>query len=249
MPFERWSALNDKIIREKLSFKDIQDELLQVLESLDELRKVGGIEEGVYRQKGNYFKNTIIALVQARCDVILRERELIGRTDKHKVDFAFVNSRGVELYVVAGEAKMLGSPPHVRGDKQYPERTISIDIDKRIKEVKYTPIDLKRRFSSNEIGDWQKWVDESYPKFFSAWLLRLGAGNRLDHVISKLESIREYNNAVGVAIYTEVDEKYQWVEIPPNSRLLNIDQFVEEICREILQYRKASKATLDSFMD
>ncbi len=64
--------------------------------------------------------------------MVLREKALEGSTDIHKVDFAFVNSgRKVELYVIAGEAKMLGSPPHIRGGKQYPERTISIDIDKR----------------------------------------------------------------------------------------------------------------------
>ncbi|MHC1566409.1 MAG: hypothetical protein ACXQTD_01400 [Candidatus Syntropharchaeia archaeon] len=200
-------------------------------------------------RKGNYFKNTIIALIQARCDVALREEALVGHTDVHKVDFAFINSgRSIELYVIAGEAKMLGSPPHVKGSRKYPERTISIDIDKRIKEVKYTPIDLKREFSTERIGKWQEWIDRTYPKFFSAWLLRLGTGNRLDHVVDKLEGVCEYNNAVGVAIYREVNEKYRWVEIS-SSKLLSIDQLVEEICREVLQYRKKSKTSLDSFMD
>ncbi|MBO8183117.1 MAG: hypothetical protein H0Z28_10055 [Archaeoglobus sp.] len=250
MPLERWASLNDKIARERLSFENIQNELLQILEDLDKLRKTGKIEEGAYRQKGNYFRKTIIALVRARCDVALKEETLEGQTDIHKVDFAFINSgKSVKLYVVAGEAKMLGSPTHFRDGKQFPERTISIDIDKRIKEVKYTPIDLKRRFSAQMTKGWSKWIDDTYPKFFSAWLMRLGSGNRLSHVISKLEGICEYNNAVGVAIYTEIDGKYQWVEHPLNSKLLDIDQFVKKICEEILRYREKSGTVLDSFID
>lgn len=54
-------------------------------------------------------------------------------------------------------------------DRRYPERTLTIDIDKRIKEVKYTSIDLKRRTDPQVTKEWAEFITETPPAFFSAW--------------------------------------------------------------------------------
>ncbi|GEM_PF-4406753 len=51
MPLRSWKMLNNRIVKNGLNFEDIKDELLEIIEKLDELRKSGGIEEGIYRQR------------------------------------------------------------------------------------------------------------------------------------------------------------------------------------------------------
>jgi len=234
MPTPRWQALNQRIIHEGLSWSDIGEEFLGSLAELDQLRREDRIPEGRYRQKGNYFRDTIIALVKARCGFELREREIPGKTDVHRVDLSYLEDaddprRGFVL--LAGEAKAMGSPEHERGGKRYPERTLMIDIDKRIKEVKYTSIDLKRRFDPRVSKDWGNFITETPPAFFTAWLMRLGTRDRLEHIYAKLTGVDEYTNGVGVALYREREEEaYAWITAIPTP-LLTIEMLIEAICR------------------
>jgi len=240
MPTCRWKMLNYRIVQEKLRWKDIQGELLDLLAELDQLRREDRIPEGRYRQKGNYFRDTIIALIKAHCGFELRERELPGKTDVHRVDFSYLQDaedprRGFVL--LAGEAKAMGSPEHKRGGKRYPERTLTIDIDKRIKEVKYTSIDLKRRSDPQVTKEWAEFIMETPPAFFAGWLMRLATRNRLEHIFEKLMGVAEYTNGVGIALYRErADGHYEWIEKVPKP-LLTIEELVEEICRHLRDLR------------
>lgn len=228
--FEQWIILNEKIVAERLRFVQIEDELLQIIKEVDEARETDAIDEGEYRQKGNFFRNMIIALVKARCGLELRDRKIQGRTDVHDVDLSALGvTDGHEIAIVAGEVKMLGSPAHVRGGREYDERTISIDIDKRLKEVKYTPIDLKRRYNPEVKEGWSKWIRQTSPKFFSAWLMRLATKDKLERIIRKLEGLAEYNNAVGAALYQQDRSEYEWVKFE-SEKVLTVDGLVDIIC-------------------
>ena len=229
-PVKEWSKLNARIVEKKLKWDDIKDKLLEIISAMDNLWKNGKILEGEYRQKGNHFKDTVIALVKAQCGIRITGQKVKGRTDRHAVDLSYFKgeSKG-GILVIAGEAKMIGSPKHLKDRRAYPERTITIDIDKRSKEVKYTPIDLKRLNDPEVVTGWRKWINETEPKFFSAWMMRLASKNHLENVISKLEGISEYNNGVGVAIYKDQDGRYTWVDIK-SSKLLTIGDFVDLIC-------------------
>lgn len=238
MPLNDWDRLNQRIVGQRLNWLGIRDELLGIIERLDSLRRQGKIEEGKYRQKGNYFKNTVIALVKSFCGIELKDRKIRGKTDVHDVDISHIsgvgNLFGGSAVLVAGEVKMMGSPSHIRGGAEYPERTISIDIDKRSKEVKYTPVDLKRLNSPDIVGGWDKWIESSKPAFFSAWLMRLAVKNKLKHVRDKIEGMAEYNNGVGLAIFKEESNHYKWVEIKSeNPKVFSIQQLVEKICSHI----------------
>ena len=223
-----------------MRFSDCKKDLLKILEILDELWRTGKIEEGIYRQKGNLFKDTISALIEARCGISVKETKLKGRTDIHKVDLGtdYVTIGSVETVIIAGEVKMLGSPPHLRGGVPVGERPVSIDIDKRIKEVKYTPIDLKRLLNPSIEEGWDQWLEKTPPAFFSFWLLRLGTRNHVDKLMEKFRGLTEYNNGVAVEAYKEENEKYVWTELPYEEYgILTIDAAIDQIC-EILQKQK-----------
>lgn len=237
MPFTRWNNLSARIIAEHLSWEDVRDDLLRVIQELDSLRKGGLVPEGKYRQKGNAFKDTIAALAESRCGVQLTERRVSGRTDIHTVDITLtVDARAgrnvsADAVVIAGELKMIGSPEHRSGEELKPERTISIDIDKRVKEVKYTPVDLKRYVNPETEGGWGEFVEETFPLFFSGWMMRLASADRLEHIVAKLEGMTEYNNFVAAAIYKEKDGRYHWVDITSeNPKILGIGELIDRIC-------------------
>jgi len=231
-PFDAWGRLNRKIVEERLSFTSIQEELLRILWRLDERWKKGAVDQGLYRQKGNYYRDTITSLIRARCllrgaDVVLKERTLQGRTDVHKVDFAFPESGDP---IVAGEVKAIGSPPH----RQYPERPIGIDVDKRIKEVKYTPVDLKRRAAPTISKPWQEWVKHTKPKFYVFWIMRRGARNSVDKILGKVASILEYANGVSAVMYEERERSYAYIFTGGNE-ISTVDGLTREICDQILE--------------
>lgn len=235
MPTPRWQTLNERISRERLRWRDIEVEFLDLLAELDELRRKDRIPGGRYRQKGNFFRDTVIALVKARCGFELREREIPGKTDVHRVDLSYLQdaddpTRGFVL--LAGEAKAMGSPQHERGGRRYPERPLTIDIDKRIKEVKYTSIDLKRRFDPQVSKGWAEFIGRIPPAFFTAWLMRLSTRDRLEHILEKLVGVTEYTNGVGVALYQERESKYEWITNIPK-QLLTIEELAEKICRHL----------------
>ncbi len=174
--------------------------------------------------------------MKARCGFELRERELPGKTDVHRVDLSYLQDpedprRGFVL--LAGEAKAMGSPEHERGGKRYPERTLTIDIDKRIKEVKYTSIDLKRRSDPQVTKEWAEFITETPPAFFAAWPMRLAVRDRPEHIFEKLTGVTEYTNGVGVALYREQEDgSYEWIsEIP--APLLTIEALIEAICHHL----------------
>ena len=236
--FGVWRSLNARITSSRLDFSDVLDELMDVLWVIK--WRDGNVEPGVYRQKGNYYRDTIISLVKVRvksqCDleVELGEARLRGKTDHvHKVDFAYIRNNAA---LVAGEVKAIGSPLHRVGGRLYPERNINIDIDKRLKEVKYTPIDLKRLTDPEVSGGWSRWIRETRPFFYSFWLLRLGASNNLGHIIGKLEGLVEYNNGVSVVVYAESPSGYEPVFTGGGS-IKSVDELVSEIATIICGVR------------
>lgn len=76
MSFDGWRALNKDILSHKYRFSDIDGRFLEIIQDIDELRKNGKISVGVYRQKGNLWRNMIIALIEARCSETFRFRQI-----------------------------------------------------------------------------------------------------------------------------------------------------------------------------
>lgn len=221
------------VSRPNVRFSDIEDEFLMILyKDLDKYRMRGLVPEGQYRQKGNVFRDLILALIKSQSGFELRDMRVEGFTDRHNIDLGFYLN-GV-LYV-AGQVKMLGSPAHRLPSGEFkPERTTRADIDKRIKEVKYTPIDLKLKYSGVNIGNWEEWVRSSIPTFYSFWGCRIASRDNIDLIIEKFLGLKKYNSGVGVLLYRE--ERGRYVPImDPRLEELDIDRAVEEMGKFLLE--------------
>lgn len=227
MSFTEWDKLNSKIRNQSLGWSAIRGGLLRVVEGLNDLRRTNQIEEGAYRQKGNRFRDTIRALIQAQCGVDMPNGRVDGRTDRHDVDLVWTQEGRL---MVAIEAKMIGSPGHFRHGTRFRERSIGIDIDKRIKEMKHTAVDLKRHTVPESIGTWSAWRSDTPPRFAAALLMRLAERNRVNTVRKKVEGLTEYLDAVGLELYREnPDGTLSWVSVS-SPVVLDIGQFVDAIC-------------------
>jgi hypothetical protein len=238
---ERWRALVSEIVQRRYRFADIEDSFLDIMCDLNDLRRHGEIEVGIYRQKGNYWRDMIVALIESLCGIRMRERRIQGWTDVHAVDFSYVETiSGKEIPIIAGEAKMLGSPAHIRPTgERYGERPTSIDLDKRLKEVKYTPIDLKMKFG-RFVASWEEWIEQSFPKFFSFWACRVGERNHIDLLINKFQGLRKYNNGVGVFLYEEKNGSYQKI-VDERLEPFLIDSIIASVQKAILFFKAKRK--------
>lgn len=191
----------------------------------------GRIPPGTYRQKGNRFRDLIRVLIRRRCGVDFFERDLEGLTDRHKVDLVFP-ARGPPLIGI--EVKMAGRPGHTdEGGFQRPPRGGEVDLDKRLKEVKYTPIDLKLRETGTRVREWDEWIRDSVPYFYTIWGFLMGNERRLEPTIDKFANLaRHYNNGVGVFLYALRDGRYVKVSGFENLDRLTIDGVLEVVCEQ-----------------
>ena len=211
-------------------FESLQEDLVAMMEGFDIAGPPGRIPPGIYRQKGNRFKDLIGTLIRRKCGLNFIERDVEGLTDRHKVDLVFPTRGPPE---VAIEVKMAGRPEHVdeAGIKR-PLRGGEVDFDKRLKEVKYTPIDLKLRHSGTDVGDWDSWIEKSVPYFYTVYGFFLGNPRRLDQTVTKFVNLsRRYNNGVGVFLYIREGDHYVGVLDHKNLQTLCIDNVIGEVCR------------------
>lgn len=212
-------------------FESLQDDFLVMMEGFDISGLPGRIPPGIYRQKGNRFKDLIGTLIRRRCNLNFIEREIEGLTDRHVVDLVFPARGSPEI---AMEVKMAGRPEHIdeAGTKR-PLRGGEVDLDKRLKEVKYTPIDLKLRYSGTVVKDWDSWVKESVPYFYTIYGFFLGNPRRLDRTVEKFVKLAShYNNGVGLFLYLREGDRYVAVIDHPDLKNLRIDDVVGEVCRK-----------------
>ena len=134
---------------------------------------------------------------------------------------------------------MLGTPAHtLANERQKPERGGAVDLDKRLKEVKYTPIDLKLKHSGTRIGHWSRWLKSARPMFYSLWACYLGKRELANSakMIEKFRKLRAYyNDGVGVFFYAQ-DEGGGYIPFRlPELREFLVDDVIEEVCATLNQ--------------
>jgi hypothetical protein len=140
------------------------------------------------------------------------------------------------------EVKMAGTPKHP-GSPTAPllGRRASADVDKRIREVALNVIDLKLadvQGGTATIGDITSWIQETRPRFFAIFGLRIVDDNDLRTVIGRFQYLaNSYANGVGLALYEPVDRStpagrvtYRSIA-PPGG--LSVDDAVKRMCRVI----------------
>ncbi len=234
-----WNALLDRAEQPGTRFQNIEEAFLEFMQAVNGLRREGEFPAGQYRQKGNWWRDLMAALVKARCGVVMPDRRVEGLTDVHSLDMVYpvpLVEVGTPMIVV--EAKMLGSPEHIEPDgTRRPERGGAVDLDKRLKEVKYTPIDLRLKYTGPVVSNWEEWNRTAIPKFYSLWAFRIAIREGYvvqTRIVDRMVRLaRYYNTGVGFYLYEE-DESGQYrrfsAAIPQGH---TIDEVIEAICNDV----------------
>lgn len=239
-PFDDVLATVD---RERLQqFAAIEDRFVAAMSEFDRLRANGQITSGQNQNKGFFFNELIVRLLE-RCagqGVAKRGKRPGVLLEVVDVDVCFPETGRP---VMIAETKMLGTPQHPgnRGSAKAKGRPVSADFDKRIREVALNVIDLKLadlEGSTTHIDDIASWIQSTKPRFFGIWGMRLADDADYAGVIGRAQYLaNSYANGVGLALYRATDPStpkgrvtYEKVTPP---RGMSIDDALVRMCRMI----------------
>lgn len=242
--FPAFRALLERVEAERIeTFAEIEPEFLAAMSAFDRLIAAGQLTAGENQNKGLFFNELMARLVE-RCagfGVAQRGKRpgiLLPQVD---VDLCYPAEPTSRPSLIA-EVKMAGTPKHPKNPTAGPMgRRASADVDKRIREVALNVIDLKLadvQGGTTTIGDITSWIQETRPRFFAIFGLRVIDANDLRTVIGRFQYLaNSYANGVGLALYEPVDPStpegrvtYKAIASPGG---MSIDDAVKRMCRVI----------------
>lgn len=242
--FAPFRALLERVEAERIeTFAEIEPDFLQAMGAFDTLMAAGQLSAGENQNKGLFFNELIARLVE-RCagfGVAQRGKRpgiLLPQVD---VDLCYPADRTARPALIA-EVKMAGTPKHPKNPTAGPiGRRASADVDKRIREIALNVIDLKLadvQGGTTTIGDITSWIQETRPRFFALFGLRVIDANDLRTLIGRFQYLaNSYANGVGLALFEPVDPTtaegrvtYKSIAAPGG---MSIDDTVKRMCRVI----------------
>lgn len=230
----------ERVRAETVKFEEIEDELLDTLWDLDAKLRAGAIAMVPYRNdKGNWWTETIREVIQRAADVEVKPASIIGTSEIHNVDLALVSA---SVPIVCVEVKAQGNPGYLLRREMKPERRIQSDIDKRLKEVKYTSVDLKRKYGRGGVDkilsldkeqDWIEWKDNAQPKFYAVWLGRRATGENAELLLRKMREAMKYLNGIGAFMYEGREDRKSYRQIDVFKAEFPVSVVIEKIVADI----------------
>ncbi len=234
------TSILEKLRREGTAFEQVENEILNTLWDLDMKLQTGKIPMETYRNnKGNWWMDLVRQAIINACHVEVRPESILGASETHNVDLAFVGKSGP---IVCVEVKAQGNPGYVLRRERKPERRIQSDIDKRLKEVKYTSMDLKRKYDRGGVSDtlsldkerdWVEWKQKALPKFYVLWLGRRVTRENESLLLKKFQEAMKYLNGIGALIYEQNEKKNGYREIEAFRREFPISDTIHEIAVDV----------------
>lgn len=225
------------------TFAEVEADFLRAMSAFDRKVAAGDFTSGENQNKGLFFNELVARLVE-RCagfGVAQRGKRpgiLLPQVD---VDLCYPSDRKLRPSLIA-EVKMAGTPKHPRSPTAGKlGRRASADVDKRIREIALNVIDLKLadvQGGTTTIGDITSWIQETRPRFFAIFGLRIIDANDLKTVIGRFQHLaNSYANGVGLALFEPVDRetlagRVTYRSIPPPGGM-SIDDAVKRMCRVI----------------
>lgn len=222
-------------------FADVERQFVGAMSAFDTALSKGELTGGQNQNKGLFFNELIARLVERCAGLGVAQRGkrpgiLLPTVD---VDLCFPSDPSTRPAVIA-EVKMAGTPKHP-GNKPEKGRPASQDVDKRIREIALNVIDLKladAQGGTTSIGDITSWIQETRPRFFALFGLRVIDDNELRKLVGRFQYLaNSYANGVGLALFRPVDlstakgrTTYESVS-PPGG--MSIDDAVKRMCRLI----------------
>lgn len=242
--FPPFRSLLERVEADRIgSFADIEQDFVRAMSEFDRVMNAGELTSGQNQNKGLFFNELIARLVE-RCagfGVAQRGKRpgiLLPQVD---VDLCFPADRTTRPALIA-EVKMAGTPPHPGNTRGGPYgRPASADVDKRIREIALNVIDLKLadvQGGTTAIGDISTWIQETRPRFFALFGMRIIDDNDREKVLGRFQYLaNSYANGVGLALYRPVDlstpEGRITYKVEPAPGGMSIDDAVKRMCRVI----------------
>ena len=242
--FPEFRALLDRVEAERIeTFAEIETDFVRAMSAFDHKLVAGELTSGQNQNKG-LFLNELIARLIERCagfGVAQRGKRpgiLLPQVD---VDLCYPPDRNLRPAMIA-EVKMAGTPKHPKSPTAKAlGRPASADVDKRIREIALNVIDLKLadvQGGTAVIGDITSWIQETRPRFFALFGLRVVDDNDLRKLLGRFQYLgNSYANGVGLALYQPTDPstpegRITYKAIPPPGGM-SIDDTIKRMCRLI----------------
>ncbi len=223
------------------TFAEIEADFVAAMSAFDCRLAAGELTSGQNQNKGLFFNELVGRLIERCAGLGVAQRGkrpgiLLPTVD---VDLCYPADPGTRPAIIA-EVKMAGTPKHPRSPQAgIMGRPASADVDKRIREIALNVIDLKLadvQGGTTSIGDITSWIQETRPRFFALFGLRVVDENDLRKVLARFQYLaNSYANGVGLALYRPADPTsstgrvtYEPVR-PPGG--MSIDDTVKRICR------------------
>ncbi len=223
------------------TFAEIEFQFVAAMSAFDHRLAAGDLTSGQNQNKGLFFNELIARLVERCAGLGVAQRGkrpgvLLPVVD---VDLCYPADPKARPAIIA-EVKMAGTPKHPRSPQAgVMGRPASADVDKRIREIALNVIDLKLadvQGGTTSIGDITSWIQETRPRFFALFGLRVIDDNDLRKVLARFQYLaNSYANGVGLALYTPVDPstpegRVTYTPVAPPGGM-SIDDTVKRICR------------------
>jgi hypothetical protein len=246
--FPAFQALLDRVATSGAgTFAAVEAEFLAAMGAFDLQVAAGTLSSGENQAKGQFLVELVALLAENRSGVDLARRArrpgvLLQHVD---VDLCHPLTGTPELVV---EAKMAGTPKHPGSPTAGPlGRRASADVDKRVRELALSVIDLKLGSMGGEfvIGDVPAWLRETLPRFVAVFGLRVideadrrAALDRLRHLASS------YASGVGVALFEPADPSSAEGRVSyrpiPSPAGMSVDDAVQAMCASLRRARVVS---------
>lgn len=243
---DRMTNILERLRQGGTTFEEVESEILSTLWDLDVRLQTATIPMETYRNdKGNWWMDLVSQAIANASGVQVKPDSVPGASETHNVDLAFTSKSGP---IVCVEVKAQGNPGYVLRGEQKPERRMQSDIDKRLKEVKYTSMDLKRKYDRGGVSsilsldreqDWLEWKQKALPKFYALWLGRKVAKESEALLLKKFREAEKYLNGIGALVYEQQADGYQ--QIGTFKREFSVSNMIRTIASDIRS--EASKRT------
>jgi hypothetical protein len=217
----------------------IEDAFLAIVSEFDELFVTGQMDIGNYKAKARYFNDLIAHLLaNSTGRVIATRAKRAGLSfPAHDVDVAYP-AEASYIPLALGEVKIAGMPPYPGNVNTSGEtgRPVSQDLDKRIREIGFTAIDLKR--GANEAIRLTKTGGgrDFTPLYVAIYAARAASDGDLAATVRKLTALRDhYADAVGVFLYRAPNAKRptSYEKVDPGQEL-RIDEVLAAFSTRVL---------------
>lgn len=262
-PGERFLDLRAKIQDRNITkFHEIEEDFLALLWCIDTYRvkqvlprnpagaKVQGftgdqLAGGIYRKKGNFFSDTVTAILSNKTDSPLAPRTQVqGFSQLHQIDIAWPapDKGAAKEPIVCCEAKLTGAPAF----PGTPARTVRSDWTNRRKELKFQATDLKlyRERDNPTIRNWDQWRRKAAPLVYAIWAGRLEDISELSYMVDQARELTDtYLDRVGVYGYITNEARDGYIpasdatKVP--ERVTSLDAVLDLIAAEIESHKEA----------